>query len=122
MILAVKYPMSYVGLYQKFLYKRFSLFMTLLPPKTILTPSLMQRRLRLGQGEHCSVILNNMHPSAVVSEHFLNALPAQSLDYLCVTHQYQVTRCSLSYESVLFSYANIPEETLHCDKTFAVVR
>ena len=39
-----------------------------------------------------------------------------------MTHQDQVMRHGLSYESVFFSSETIPGETFHCDKRLAVVR
>ena len=59
--------------------------------------------------------------SAVVSAHFPNALLKQRLDNFHVTHQSQLTRRGLSYESVFFSSATVPGETFHCAKRFAVV-
>ena len=82
----------------------------------------MQQRMRLVQGVQCYVILNKLHPSAVVSAHLPNALPMKRLDNLRVTHQSQVTHSGLSYESVFLSSATIPGETFHFDKGFAVVR
>ena len=81
----------------------------------------MQRRLRLGQGAQCSVLLKKLCLSAVVSAHFPNALPIQRLNDLPVTHQTQVTHHGLSYEDVLFSSATITGETFHREKMFAVV-
>ena len=82
----------------------------------------MRRRLRLVQGEQCYVLLKKLHPSAVVSEHFPNALTTQRLDNLYMTHQYQVTRRVLSYEAVFFSSHTAPGETFHCDKRFVVAQ
>ena len=93
-----------------------------LPPIILLAPTPMRRRLRLGQGSQCSVILKNLRVSAVVSAHLPNALPMQRLDDIHVTYQYQVTRPSLSYKSILFSSATVPGENFHCDKRFAVVQ
>ena len=77
MFLAKKSPRRYVGLYQKFLYKIFYLLLTPPSPNIRLAPPPMRQWLRLVQGEHCSVILNNMCQSSVVSAHFPNDLPAQ---------------------------------------------
>ena len=127
MFLAKKSPRSYVRLYQKFLYKIFSLLLT--PPPTppppliiILKHPPMRQRLCLGQGAQCCVILKKLLPSAVVSAHFPNVLPTQRLENLCVSHQSQVTRHVLSYESVFFSSTNIPGDNSHCAKRFAIVR
>ena len=81
MFLAKKSPKSYVGLYQKFLYKISLLLLTPLPPNILLTPPQMQQRLLLGQGSPCSVILKKLHPSAVISAHFQNALLTQRLGW-----------------------------------------
>ena len=120
MFLAEKSPRSYVGLYQKFLYKSFSLLLTPLP-NILLTPHLMQRWPHMGQGAQCSIILKNMRPSAVVSAYFPNALPTQLLDNLRVTHQDQVTHHGLSCEAIFFSSDNVPGETFRCVKKFTVI-
>ena len=67
------------------------------------------------------MLLKKLCSSVVVSAHFPNALPTQKLDNICVTHQSQVTRRGLSYESVFFSSANISWDTFHCAKRFEVV-
>ena len=122
MFLIEKSPRSYVGLYQKFLYKSFSLLLTPPPPNVLLTPPPMQLRLRLEQGAQCYVIPKKLCLSAVVSAHFPNALLTQQLDDLRVTHQSQVTCHGLSYEAVFFSSETITRETFHFTKRFAVVR
>ena len=122
MFLAEKSLRSYVGLYKKFLHKRFSLLLTPPPPITLLTNPPMQQRLRLGQGEKCSMILKKLRPSTVVSAHLPNVLLMQRLDDLSVSNQSQVTLRGLSYEDFLFSSAAIPRETLHCAKRFVVFR
>ena len=57
----------------------------------------MRQRMRLVQEAQFYVLLKKVRLSAVVSVHYPNALPTQQLDDLCVTHQAQVTRRSLSY-------------------------
>ena len=109
-------------MYQKFLYKSFLLLLTPPPWIILLTPPPMRQRLCLGQGAQCSVILKNLRLSAVVSAHLSNALPMHRLYDLRVSHQSQVKRSGLSYESVFFSSATIPGETFHCAKRFAVIR
>ena len=81
----------------------------------------MQQRTSLVQEEQFSVLLKKVRLSAVVSAHSPNALPTQRLDNLCVTHQAQVTRHSLSYKAIFFSSAAIPGETFHCAKRFAFI-
>ena len=122
MLLADKLPRSYVGLYQKFLYKILWLFLTPPPPNILRKPPSMKRRLCLGQGAQFSVLLRNLCPSAVVSVYLPNSLPTQRLDNHHVTHQAQVTCCSLSYEAIFFPSANVPGETLYCANIFVVVR
>ena len=121
MFLAKKSPRSYVELYQKFLYKSFSLLLTHSPPDILFTHTPMRRRLRLIQGSQCYVLLKNLRLSAAVSAHFPNALPTQRLDNLRLTHQSQVRRRNLSYEAVFFSFVAIFIETFHCAKRFGVV-
>ena len=121
MFFAKKAPRSYVVLYQKVLYKSFSLLMTPLPHKILLTPTPMHRRLHLGQGAQCYVIFKELCPSALVSLHLPNDLPTQRLDNLCVTHQSQVTYRRLSYEAVFFSFATVPGDNIHCIKRIAVI-
>ena len=82
----------------------------------------MQRRLRLGQGEQCYVLIKKLRPYALVSAHLPNALTTQRLDNIRVSHQSQVTRRGLSYEAVLFSSATIPGENFNFPQRFAVVR
>ena len=122
MFLAETSPRSYIGLYQKFLYKSFSLLLTPSPPVMLLTPHPMQRNMRLGQVAQCSMLLKNLRPYTVVSAHLPNALPKQGLDDLHVTHQSQVTRRGLSHEAVFFSSTNFHGETFHCAKRFKVVQ
>ena len=115
MLLTKKSPRSYIGLYQKSLYK--ILYLLLTPPPLIILPKppLMQQRLRLGQVEQCSMILKNLRPSTLVSAHFPNALPMQQLDDLRVSCR------GLSYAAVLLPSATITKETFHCDNRFGVV-
>ena len=122
MFLADKSPRIYVGLYQKFLYKIFSLLLTPSSTNIILIPPAMRRRLHMGQGAQCYIQLKKLRPYVVVSAHFPNALPMQRLGNLCVTHQSQVTHCGLSCKAVFFSSVTVPGGTFHCDKRFAVVR
>ena len=120
MFLVEKSPRSYVGLYQKFLYKILIVTNTSLP-NILLWPSPMWQRLRLGQGAQFSVLLNKLRPSAVAGAHFPNALPTQWFYNLRVTHESQVTHRELSYESFFFSSATVPGETFHCAKRSVVV-
>ena len=66
------------------------------------------------------MLLKKLHPSAVVSMNFPNALTTQRLDNVRVTHQSRVTRHGLSYEAVFFSSATILGENFNCDKRFVV--
>ena len=92
-----------------------------LTPNIILTLPLMRRRLRLVQVAQCSMLLNKVRPSAVVSAHLPNVLPVHTSDNLRVKHQSQVTCCFLSRQAVFFSSATVPGETFKCAKRFAVV-
>ena len=76
----------------------------------------------LRKGSRCSVLLNYLRPSAVVSEYLQNALLTQRLDSLHMTHQSQVTCSGLSYEAVFFSYKNVTWDDFHCANRFAVVQ
>ena len=82
----------------------------------------MQRQMHLVQVSQCYVLLNKLRLPEVVSAHFPNALPAQRLENIRVTHQSQVTRRGLSYKAVFLSSVNFPRETFHGTKRFAVVR
>ena len=121
MFLTKKSLRSYVGLYQKFLYKRFNITDT--PPlKIILAPSLMLRRIRLGQGSQFHMLLNKLRLSALVSDNLPKTLPTQWLDDLRLKHQYQVTRCGISYKAVFFYSTIFTGDTFCCAKGFAVVQ
>ena len=72
--LTEKSPRSYVGLYQKFLYKISLLLLTPPPLKILLTPPPMRQRLILVQVAQCYVILKKLLPSAVISAHSPNML------------------------------------------------
>ena len=121
MFLAKKSPRSYVVLYQKFLYKSFSLLLTPPLPNIIITPPRMQRRFFLVQRSNCFVLIKKLLYSAVVGAKFPNALTTQRLDNIRVPHQSQVTHHGLSYKAILFSSVTVPGKTFHCDKRFAVV-
>ena len=95
MFLAEKLPRSYVGLYQKLLYKSFIITDPPPPPNILITPPLMILQLYLGQLAQCYMLLQKLRPSVVVSAHLSNSLPTQILDNLCVTPQAQVTRRGL---------------------------
>ena len=70
--------------------------------------------------EHCSVLINNLRPSELVSAHLPNALLTQRLGDINVTHQSKVTHRGLSQEAGLFSSTNVPGETFHCSKRFTI--
>ena len=67
------------------------------------------------------MLLKKLRPFGVVSAHLLNALPAQQLEDIRESHQYQVTRRGLSYEVILFSYATSYGGEFHCVNRFAVI-
>ena len=81
MFLADKSLRRYVGLYQQFLYKIFSILLTPTLPNILLTPPPMQKRMILGQGAQCYVLPKKLHPSEFISAHFPNALLTQHLGW-----------------------------------------
>ena len=120
MVLAKKSLMSYLGLYQKFLYKSF-IILTPPPRNILLIPPLMRQRLSLGEISQWYVILKKMCMSTVVSVNSPNDLPTQQLDDISLTHQAQVTCHGLSYEAVFFSSTTVPGKTFCCAKRFVFV-
>ena len=79
------------------------------------------RRLRLGEGARCSVLVNKIRPSAVVDEHFPNKVPRQRLDDLIAVRREQTTRRGATCEHVYFRSDTIPGE-LHVASRWCVVK
>lgn len=78
------------------------------------------RRL-LGDGARCSVLLSRLRPSKQVADAFPNSTSTQRLDDLVPLRRERVTRRGLSYESIFFSSASIPNIELSAARRFVVI-
>ena len=80
------------------------------------------RRLVLGEGARCSVLLSKLRPSQVVKTAFPNRLPTQRLDDLVAVRHEQITRRGLTYDGVFFSSESIPGVELSAALRFVLVK
>ena len=80
------------------------------------------RRLSLGEGARCSVLLSKLRPSRDVEAAFPNPLPTQRLEDLVAVRHEQITRRGLTYEAIFFTSDSVTGIELSAARRFVVVK
>ncbi len=78
------------------------------------------RRLSLGEGARCSVLLSKLRPSRDVEAALPNPLPSLK-DLVAVRHK-QITRRGLTYEAIFFTSDSVTGIELSAARRFVVVK